>query len=59
VSRSRLQQWLCDGLIGRVMTAGSHIVDYGLSTPVVPIGPWQAVALRDRGCRWDCDRPTN
>jgi hypothetical protein len=59
VSRGRLQQWLCDGLVGRVMTAGSHIVDYGLSTPVVPIGLWQAVALRDRGCRWDCDRPTN
>jgi hypothetical protein len=58
VSRDRLQQWLCDGLVGRVMTAGSHILDYGLSTPVVPIGLWQAVALRDRGCRWDCDRPT-
>jgi hypothetical protein len=36
VSRSRLQQWLCDGLIGRVMTAGSHILDYGLSTPPSP-----------------------
>jgi hypothetical protein len=26
VSRGRLQQWLCDGLVGRVMTAGSHIL---------------------------------
>jgi hypothetical protein len=58
VTRSRLQQWLCDGLVGRVMTAGSRILDYGLSTPTVPIGLWQAVALRDQGCRWDCDRPT-
>jgi hypothetical protein len=58
VSRGRLQQWLCDGLVGRVMTAGSQILDYGLSTPTVPIGLWQAVALRDQGCRWDCDRPT-
>jgi hypothetical protein len=59
VSRGRLSQWLCDGLVGRVMTAGSHILDYGLSTPVVPIGLWQAVALRDRGCRFPgCDRPT-
>jgi hypothetical protein len=58
VSRSRLQQWLCDGLVGRVMTAGSQILDYGLSTPTVPIGLWQAVALRDRGCRWEvCGRP--
>jgi hypothetical protein len=37
VTRSRLQQWLCDGLVGRVMTAGSRILDYGLSTPTVPI----------------------
>jgi hypothetical protein len=59
VSRSRLQQWLCDGLVGRVMTAGSRILDYGLSTPTVPIGLWQAVALRDQGCRWEvCGRPT-
>jgi hypothetical protein len=58
VTRSRLQQWLCDGLVGRVMTAGSRILDYGLSTPTVPVGLWQAVALRDQGCRWDCDRPT-
>jgi hypothetical protein len=54
VSRSRLQQWLCDGLIGRVMTAGSQILDYGLATPTVPVALWQAVALRDQGCRFPC-----
>jgi hypothetical protein len=57
VSPSKLRQWFCDGLIGRMMTSKSQILDYGTEVPTVPIALWRAVAARDQGCRGDgCDR---
>jgi 5-methylcytosine-specific restriction protein A len=53
-----IKRLLCDAGIHRVLTeGGSTILDYGRQTRGVPDPMWNALVLRDRGCRlpW-CDR---
>jgi hypothetical protein len=60
IARSRLEQFFCDGMIGRLTVRGSEILDLGKPTATIPLGIWQAVAIRDRGCRHaGCDRPVS
>jgi hypothetical protein len=50
---------LCDADVHRFVTAGrSTIVDYGTATRTVSPALFQALVVRDGGCRWPgCDRP--
>jgi hypothetical protein len=50
----------CDSVLHRVLTTGrSSILDYGTSTRTIPVNLWNALLVRDHGCRWpDCDRPS-
>jgi hypothetical protein len=50
---------LCDSVLYRVLVRGrSAIVDYGRATRAVPPPLFNALLVRDRGCRWPgCDRP--
>jgi hypothetical protein len=50
---------LCDSVLHRLVMAGrSTILDYGTATRTTPTNLWNALAVRDRGCRWPgCDRP--
>jgi hypothetical protein len=50
---------LCDSALHRVVMAGrSSVLDYGTSTRTIPVNLWNAVVVRDEGCRWPgCDRP--
>jgi hypothetical protein len=50
---------LCDSVLHRVVMAGrSSILDYGMSTRTIPVNLWNALVVRDEGCRWPgCDRP--
>jgi hypothetical protein len=58
VSRSRLGQFFCDGMIGRMTMRGTEILDLGKPTETIPIPIWQAVAARDLHCRYGhCRRP--
>jgi hypothetical protein len=58
VARSRLEQFFCDGMLGRLTMRGSEILDLDKPTEWIPTGIWQAVAIRDRTCRWHgCHRP--
>jgi hypothetical protein len=43
-----------------VLTAGSIILDYGAATYITPPRLFNAVATRDRHCRWPtCTRPAS
>jgi hypothetical protein len=50
---------LCDSALHRVvMTGRSSVLDYGTSTRTIPVNLWNALVVRDEGCRWPgCDRP--
>jgi hypothetical protein len=50
---------LCDGVLHRVVMSGrSTILDYGTATRTTPVNLWNALVVRDGGCRWPgCDRP--
>jgi Domain of unknown function (DUF222) len=50
---------LCDSVLYRVLVRGkSAIVDYGRATRAVPPPLFNALLVRDTGCRWPgCDRP--
>lgn len=51
------RRWACDSIVHRVVRAGSAILDYGRSTRSVPAPLWNALVLRDHGCRFPgCDR---
>jgi hypothetical protein len=57
VSQAKLRQWLCDGLVARMLTSRSRILDYGTDVASVPVVLWHAVAARDQRCRFPgCDR---
>ena len=49
---------LCDSALHRVLVAGrSTILDYGTATRTIPVNLWNALVIRDQGCRTgDCDR---
>jgi hypothetical protein len=55
VTVSRL---VCDSALHRVVMAGrSTILDYGTATRTTPVNLWNALVVRDQGCRWaGCDR---
>jgi hypothetical protein len=57
ISRSKLSQLLCDCTVSRMMQARGRVLDYGAAVRDVPPELWQAVAARDQGCRFVCDRP--
>jgi hypothetical protein len=52
---------LCDAAVHRVVTEGrSGILDYGRATRTVPVDLYNALVIRDQGCRWPgCDRPAS
>lgn len=54
-----LSRLLCDCDLHRaVVDAKSALLDYSLSTRTINSGLWNALVLRDRGCRFPgCDRP--
>jgi hypothetical protein len=54
-----IKRLLCDCAVHRVVTDGaSGILDYGRSTRTVPVDLFNALVLRDQGCREPgCDRP--
>ena len=40
------------------MAGRSTILDYGTATRTTPVNLWNALVVRDGGCRWPgCDRP--
>jgi hypothetical protein len=48
----------CDSVVRRVVMAGGELIELGRLTPTVPPKLFDAVATRDRGCRYPgCDRP--
>jgi hypothetical protein len=56
-----LGAWLCDSAWHRViMDSRGSILDYGMATRDVPVNLFNAVAVRDRHCRFPgCDRPAD
>ena len=52
---------VCDSALHRVVMAGrSTILDYGTATRTTPVNLWNALVVRDHGCRWPgCDRPSD
>jgi hypothetical protein len=60
LSRAGLRTIFCDCTVSRLVTSRGEILDYGVPTPTIPIHLWQAVAVRDRGCRFPgCNRPVS
>jgi hypothetical protein len=59
LGRATTQRLLCDAGVHRVVTDGrSTIVDVGATTRTIPNGLFQALVIRDRGCRFPgCERP--
>ena len=59
LDRSTLDRLLCDAALHRVLTRGrSGIVDYGRATRTIPAPLYNALVVRDQGCRFPgCDRP--
>jgi hypothetical protein len=51
---------VCDSALHRMVMAGrSTILDYGTATRSTPVNLWNALVVRDDGCRWPgCDRPS-
>jgi hypothetical protein len=59
-SRSTIERLLCDSDFHRVLHANGEILDYGRATRGIPTALYNAILLRDQGCRWKgCDRPPN
>ena len=52
---------LCDAAVHRLLVDGrSAILDYGRATRTVPVDLYNALVVRDQGCRWPgCDRPAS
>jgi hypothetical protein len=59
LDRATVDRLLCDAALHRVLTHGrSAIVDYGRATRTIPAPLFNALVVRDRGCRFlGCDRP--
>jgi len=59
VGRAELGRLLCDADIHRVVVHGrSTILDDGRATRTIAVDSFNALVLRDEGCRWPgCDRP--
>ncbi|HKV87626.1 MAG TPA: DUF222 domain-containing protein, partial [Candidatus Dormibacteraeota bacterium] len=58
VSHRTAQRLACDGTLGRVLRAGSVVVDVGRATRVISPAQRRALQARHRGCGWPgCERP--
>jgi Domain of unknown function (DUF222) len=59
IDRVTAGRLLCDSVLYRVLVRGrSAILDYGRATRAVPPPLFNALLVRDMGCRWPgCDRP--
>jgi hypothetical protein len=58
ISNKTLQRLACDGMLSRVVHAGSVVIDVGRATPNVSPAQWRALKARHRTCGWPgCDRP--
>ncbi|MCU1373333.1 MAG: endonuclease, partial [Actinomycetia bacterium] len=58
---SAVERTLCDCAAHRVLVdSASAILDYGRATRIVPVDLFNALVLRDQGCRHPgCDRPAD
>lgn len=53
-----IERALCDCEMHRMLHADGEILDYGRATRRIPNALYNAILLRDQGCRWKgCDRP--
>jgi Domain of unknown function (DUF222) len=61
LDRTTLERLLCDAALHRVLTHGrSATLDYGRATRTIPAPLYNALVVRDRGCRYPgCDRPAH
>jgi hypothetical protein len=61
VAPDELGVLLCDSAVHRLLVAGeSGILDYGRATRSIPVDLYNALVLRDHGCRFPgCDRPAS
>lgn len=61
VSPAELGVLCCDSVLHRlVVDRDGAIVDYGRATRAWPVDLYNAISVRDQGCRWPgCDRPAN
>jgi hypothetical protein len=61
VDGATIQRLACDAGYHRVVTQGrSTILDYGTTRRNIPVNLFNALVVRDRGCRFPgCDRPPN
>jgi hypothetical protein len=61
LDRASVDRLLCDAALHRVLTRGrSAVVDYGRTTRTIPAPLYNALVVRDRGCRFPgCDRPAH
>ena len=58
VSSKTVQRLACDGLLQRVLKAGSLVVDVGRAHRTAQPAQWAALKARHRTCAWPgCDRP--
>lgn len=58
VSSRTAQRLACDGVLSRVVKAGSVVIDVGRATPSVSPAQWRALKARYDSCGWEgCDRP--
>lgn len=58
VSPEAMLKLVCDASWHRLLGGESSILDYGRSTRDWPVNVWNAIAIRDGGCRWPgCDAP--
>lgn len=58
VGSETMGKLFCDAAWHRVIRGDSTILDYGTATRDWPVNLWNAIAIRDGGCRWPgCDAP--
>ena len=58
VSPEAMLKHVCDASWHRLLGGESSILDYGTATRDWPVNVWNAIAIRDGGCRWPgCDAP--
>jgi hypothetical protein len=58
VSPEAMLKHICDASWHRLLGGDSTVLDYGRSTRDWPVNVWNAIAIRDGGCRWPgCDAP--
>ena len=60
VSPEAMMKLVCDAKWHRLLGGESSILDYGTAMRDWPVNLWNAIAIRDGGCRWPgCDSPVS